>query len=530
MAWLWPEGREGEHLRGWTPDCTERFANLASNGPGSTAALDLRRVVTGSLALALEAALPAPLATWLGGWLRRSPRSPLHLSADLPAAWQRFPYEWLTLDGRPLHDRLRVWRNVRRTVEPVSPARTAPVALLNLWPLDEPVQPLADFALSPAEVYRYDGRRWVDGLLRARDPRAFSALCLVMHGSERADALPFRLPDAALWELPPTPPLPPLVILLACGDCDGNLLDYAAALLKRGATAVLAALGPLDARDMAALLLIVLRGWLAGERIGDALDAAQAAVTWQGWGRLCLLGAGELRMRDAPALADLATDRLAERARAGEDAALRELLPRLTLNCFLRVGESSQATHHLREHLGIPELGAQPANRALLQRLWPLVADVPILTRLWVLPLLAHLAEQHDHERMNDGRRHLEKLAQAHPECAGLYYDWAKAEYRRGYYAKAAAAAIDGLRCATREDEITVRLLGALILVLLDLNLPEPAGSLLDLREDRLDRLGGAFADQEKFKDVESRGRLQQFSFWQFRPFWATQERGRSGG
>lgn len=507
-VWLWPEGRNREHLRVWTPDRTERFDDLAHGGFGAAAGRDPGRIVDDTGTRALEAALPAPLAAWLAARLRQTPRLRLHLCADLPEDWHRFPHEWLTLDGRPLHDRLRVWRRVPRAAEPVSPARPAPVALFNLWPPADAVQPLADFPLAPADVHRYDGRRWVEALLRTQDLRAFSALCLVAHGSERADALPFRLPDGALWELPPTQSLPPLVILLACGHCSGNLLDYAAALLERGASAVLAALGKLDARDGAALLPILLRGWLAGDRIGDALDAAQAAVTWRGRGRLCLLGAGELRMGDAPAPADLATDRLAERARAGEDAALRALLPRLTLDGFLRAGEPSQATSRLREHLRIPELGAPAENRSLLERLWPLAGDLPTLTRLWVSPLLAHLAEQHDHGRLNGCRRQLAQLARAHPEFAGLYADWAKAEYRRGHYAQAAVATVDGLRGATGSDEISVRLLGLLILILIDLNLPEPGRAALDLRERRPDPLDGAFAEQERFKDLESRGRL----------------------
>ena len=508
VVWLWPEGRQGKHLRGWTPDHTERFADLASGDPSLAARFDPCSLVEGSEARALEAVLPAPLALWLAARLRQTPRLFLRLSTDLPAAWQRFPYEWLTLDGQPLHDRLRVWRHVPRTAEPVPPARTAPVALLDLWPGAAAVQPLAGLAVSPVDAHRYDGRRWVEALLRTRDPRAFSALCLVVHGSERAGVLPFRLPDDTLWELPPTPPLPPLVILLACGGGDGNLLDYAATLLNRGANAVLAALGPLDARDITAVLPRLLQGWLRGERIGAALDAAQAAVAWQGRGRLCLLGAGDLRMGDAPALADRATDPLALLARAGDNAALRELLPRLTLQAFLTAGEPSPATRGLREQLAIAELGAPADNLRLLHRLHPLTEALPILSQLWVLPLMAHLAEQHDHESLNRYRRRLEELARTHPEFAGLYAGWAKAEYRRGHYARAAAATMDGLRCATGTDEISIRLLGSLILVLLDLNLPEAGQVLFDLRERRLDRLGGEFAAREQFKGLDSQGRL----------------------
>lgn len=507
-VWLWPEGQENEHLRLWTPDHTQRFAKLAASGPGPVAPVDLRRRMDGSGTQALETALPAPLAEWLATQLRQIPRLRLRLSADLPMPWQRFPYEWLTLDGRPLHDRLQVWRTVPPVVEPIAPVRTARVALLNLWPEDEAVQPLAPWAISPAEVHRYDGRRWIEALLRTQDPRAFSALCLIVHGSECANALPFRLPDKTGWTLPTAQPLPPLVMLLACGNCDGNLLDYAAILLKQGIVTVLAALGKLDARDATVLLPGLLQGWRAGQSIGDALEATQARMVWQGWGRLCLLGAGELRMSDVPRRADEPTHRLIESVRPGDDTALPELLRRLTLHSFFRTGDPSQATPQLRKVLAVKELGAPEENRKLLHQLCPLVENLPILTRLWVMPLLTHLAEQHDHERLNACRQELEALARAHPEFAGLYADWAKAEYRRGYYARAVAATVDGLRSASGTDETSIRLLGSLILVLIDLNLPKPGQRLFDLREQRLDQLSDEFATQERFKSLDHQGRL----------------------
>ncbi|MBZ4192680.1 MAG: hypothetical protein LAE24_00005, partial [Candidatus Contendobacter sp.] len=264
VMWLWPEGRDGEHLRGWTPDETRRFPELTGIEP---AIRNPYAVITGQCAVPLETGLPSPLADWLVARLRQTSRLHLCLTADLPAAWQRFPYEWLTLDGAPLHDRLQVWRYVPRTAEPPAPVRPAPVALLNLWPDTEAIQLLTGLAVSPIKVHRYDGRREIEALLRRQDVRTYSALCLIVHGSEPPHTLPFRLPDQSLWELPPLP-LPPLVILLACSDSNGKLIDYAATLLQRGAVTVLAALGQPDPRDAAALLPRLLQGWLTGERIG----------------------------------------------------------------------------------------------------------------------------------------------------------------------------------------------------------------------------------------------------------------------
>ena len=104
---LWPEGREGQDLRVWTPDATALFKGLASQGPA--AGETFSDIVEGRRALPL-ASLPAPLYQWLAAQLNRTPRLHLWLSAELPAVWQRCPYEWLTLDGKPLQARLQVCR------------------------------------------------------------------------------------------------------------------------------------------------------------------------------------------------------------------------------------------------------------------------------------------------------------------------------------------------------------------------------------------------------------------------------------
>lgn len=253
-----------------------------------------------------------------------------------------------------------------------------------------------------------------------------------------------------------------------------------------------------------------------GEPIGATLTAAQAATRWQGQGRFCLLGSGDLRMSDAPTPADRSVEQLVESARAGDDAIWRELLPRLTLQAFQTGGDSSPATQSLRDHLALPELGAPDANLHLLHRLAPIVDTLPVLTRLWAAPLLTHLAEQHHHERLDCCRRRLEDLAKAHPESVNLYADWAKAEYRRGHYARAVAATMEGLRCAAKADETVIRLLGSLVNLLIDFNLPRPAQDLFDLRNLQLDQLdgncvakdGGNFVAKECFKGLDFKGRL----------------------
>jgi len=116
---------------------------------------------------------------------------------------------------------------------------------------------------------------------------------------------------------------------------------------------------------------------------------------------------------------------------------------------------------------------------------------------------MAHLAEQHDHESLNRYRRRLENWRgriPSSPACTptGPKPNTAEATTPGG------GGHNERLRCATGTDELSIRLLGALILVLLDLNLPE-AVRFVRPAERRLDRLGGEFAAREQFKGWTAR-------------------------
>lgn len=60
---------------------------------------------------------------------------------------------------------------------------------------------------------------------------------------------------------------------------------------------------------------------------------------------------------------------------------------------------------------------------------------------------------------------------------------------------------MDGLRCTTGIDKITVRLLGSLVNLLPDLNLPEPAKAWFDLRQRGLDHRMAILPDRNASRD-----------------------------
>lgn len=239
VTWLWPEGRNGEHLRCRTPDETCCFPKMTGDNPVLQQSRrryhqPVRRPAGNRLAVAIGRLAGGATAPDLPGCAcvdRRSANCLATLPLRMADAGWCAPASLLAgLAQCPAQ---------RRTARAAAgPARAA---LLNLWPTSEPIQPLANLAVSPVAVHRYDGRREVEALLRWQDARADSALCLIVHGSELPHTLPFCLPDNTLWELPPLP-LPPL-ILLACSDSNGKLIDYAATLLQRDAVTVLAAIG-----------------------------------------------------------------------------------------------------------------------------------------------------------------------------------------------------------------------------------------------------------------------------------------------
>jgi hypothetical protein len=94
---------------------------------------------------------------------------------------------------------------------------------------------------------QYKGKGPVKRFLGYNNLLSFSMLCVIVPGSEQANALPFRLENGELWELPTEQGFPPLVLLIVCGDEQGNLVDYGKTLLDLGVQTVLASIGQLDA-------------------------------------------------------------------------------------------------------------------------------------------------------------------------------------------------------------------------------------------------------------------------------------------
>ncbi|EGV27713.1 hypothetical protein ThidrDRAFT_4475 [Thiorhodococcus drewsii AZ1] len=509
QVWIWGET---DGVRWCSPQGIHRLAQSSptrSARPAMPEALE-----AGRPHIAFEQALAPDLAARLAALLDRHPGVRLHVSEDLPAPWHACPFEWLMRDGVSLHGRLSVLRYQRLPSAPrapLSPRRE--IAVLNLLPGSEPVQP-ADAAAGD-RVQVYDGFGAVDCFLRRADLVDLAALVLVAHGSERASDHPFRLADGRPWRLPLEFGLPPLVLLLACGSPDGNLIAYGRELLGAGAEAVIAPHGRPSQAGARDFLAEFLPRWRAGAPLeAILLDLQRPAHDSDGARLMQILGRGDLRVAERPRPEEMDDEALAEAAREGDGSALGQLSNRLTLRCFQTQVPLDEAEQALRTGLEVPG-SDESAEAALLRslgdielRLWP-------LTRAWVVPLLALLADAYDQRqspRFEAERRAMDRPGI--PQPAPVFHYWSRLYYRQGRYPLAVQDVARGLAQLEAGDLCGrgAGLVGQLIGLLIDLNLPDPARRLSRDLDDCLSRHRGQRSDWEahKLKDRTARIALRR--------------------
>ncbi len=382
----------------------------------------------------LDQVLAPELGRLLGATLEQAGRVRLHLDAALPEAWHRCPYEYLRQDGQTLHGRLTVSRYAPPVLVPnplIDPGRE--IVVLNHLPRTDPEQPWRR-ALGLAQVI---GPAAVGQFLRQADLPHLAALVVVAHGTEDRDDRPFRAADGRSWTLPTTRGLPPLVILLACGDEEGNLIDLGRQLLSAGARSVIAPLGRPSLTGAGQFLADFLPAWVAGERVDDALGAAASAPAAAGGARrLLLLGAPDLRRQGAEIPHEAwGDDPLVNAVQHEDTRALMILLERITRRHLLAGETLDGAETALRRMLGVT-----PANEPREQWLLGLLSAVePGLaghqTRAWVGSLLALLAEAYAQDLIPRYETLREALSAAGVTLTPrLLHGWSRLYYRRGRY------------------------------------------------------------------------------------------------
>ncbi|MEA3641651.1 MAG: hypothetical protein VBE63_17160 [Lamprobacter sp.] len=510
-VWIWPEA---DGVRWWTPSHTE-FLSL--NSPCAVpGAATLRALRDDRTRLNLRYALAAPLGERLADLLSQGHRLCLHLSEALDTSWQQCPYEWMHANGNPVFGALLVERYAAKQATPLAPVHPGRrCVVLNLLASNEPIQPVDRLPAGIAQII--DGYPAASCFLEKTDIAELAALVVVSHGTESSTQQPFRLPDGRHWTLPTHRGLPPLVILLACGNDQGNLVWDSPRLLAAGAHTCLAPLGRPCPDAAGQLLAALLPAWQAGEPIGDSLLRLQSTAdtaALRGAHLMQLVGRADLRMSAQPRLEEFDDQSLAVACRDQQPAALRVLIDRLTLRCFQTETPLEDAEKTLRGLLNVRALN-EPAERWLFTQLQHQSDHCWLLSQTWVKALEADFAEAYDHSqipRLEQARRRLEQARIRMP--APVYHYWSKLAYRHGRYALSLQDVAQALTQLEPESRCTraAGLIGHLINLLVDVNLPDPAAVLQQQLEDclaqRVDQ--EAQDEQHKLRDRAARIALRQ--------------------
>lgn len=210
---------EQGRVRWWTRDATGLLpADTPLARPQEAGWAFLR---DGLWQAALEHTLRPGLADVLESLLAQHETLALRLADDLPEAWQHCPFEWLRHRGDSLRGRIFVERLAPRRFAGTLCLDSPAAAVLDLWPDNETVTICAGLAQLPG-VDVYAGAALAEDFLKYGDLSGLSLLAVASHGTEQGHA-PFRLGNGEAWSLPDGIGMPPVVLLVACGNEHGNL-------------------------------------------------------------------------------------------------------------------------------------------------------------------------------------------------------------------------------------------------------------------------------------------------------------------
>jgi len=480
-CWLWQE--TDDSLRWWTPENTQVIdASLPSEGH-----------------------LPQFLAEELSEYLRNSSVR-LHLAKNVPDNWQRLPWENVPGD-------LLVSRYAQYAATPPRLPIAPTAVLLNFWESDD----FCDGFFSDATetIYGYAAQEFAE----TENLSAKSLLCVISHGTEQGNEKPFRIAEEQTWALPLNRGLPPLVILLACGNNKGNLLDYGQTLLEHGAQTVLAPLGQLNAKHAADFLGTFLDGWQQGTCVDELLADSQGKIDgFHGAQRLHLLGYGKLRVTREPLPAELVDTELNARARQAlrktddsSRAFVQALLERLTLYGYQeKWGEYwvEKVMLALFERLQL-ERSNEADETVLLGALKHCEAELSLLTRVWILPLMVYLAEYYENSLLAYCQKaHYKLPTTVLPNAAGLYQQWSKLHHREGCYPLAVQKLAQGFDAAQSNTLAKQSLLGSLGNILFDFALPSLAEPVIDQISHSLKVNDAPDSGRQRFNLLDRQGHL----------------------
>lgn len=275
--------------------------------------------------------------------------------------WNKIPFEWLSLNRTPLIHHVLVERYVPKEncLEPATTSNETVNIIMRLPSADEKIfnesygYRAKEIKINPSKTYRLGLNH------RSEEWNHWSAMVVICHGTEDGNDEPFKVPGSdEAWKLPDRL-MPPLIILLVCGDDNGNLVTYARDKLlgnsdvkHNGVKTVIAPIGKLGIEAAANFLVDFLKEWPQGKPINEILHDAQLSAAKENADhkrdvrRLCILGRGELAIdteqhpESGYSLNQLSTKNLVEKTKEetkndSAPKALAALIERIILQCQL---------------------------------------------------------------------------------------------------------------------------------------------------------------------------------------------------
>jgi hypothetical protein len=478
-CWLW---KETEYkLRWFSPQDTQLINMLPLDDNFSK--------------LPLSSILPQSITDEISKYLRKSSVR-LHIAKEVPDNWQRLPWDKFWLNDKNVSGDLLVSRYAQRSATHPPLPTTQKDLILNFWENEELFNGLFS---DTTKIVEDDSARY---FIEHNDLSAFSSLCVISHGNKQDNHKPFSSDDKPAWGLPLNRGLPPLVILLVCGNKSGNLFEYGQTLLEHGAKTVLAPLDELNAKQAEIFLREFLTCWKQGQCVDELLATCQHDTnSYHGAKRLYLLGYGQTRVTTKPQLDELS------------DADYPQILEGLTLQ-GCQMGWEKEWVRNivpaLFKHLQLEEEKKED-EIVLLRALSQCEPKLNNLTRSWVLPLIAYIAEYHDHSLLSYCQRTRKKLSPTAFINVDSFHQWSKLYYRNGYYSSTFQELAQGFKQAETNSLAEQSLLGSLCNTLLDINLPTMAEQVIVQLENNLSHHPDS--QLQAFKLLDRKGHLALRSY-----------------
>ena len=371
----------------------------------------------------------------------------IHFANNLPREWQLLPIEWANLSGKQLYKKLQVINHATLTTDAIKIQTKQPALILNLWPCSKETQTTFSFF---EQLVRQDECQVLRGSAKSSyhlnqfDITQNPLLCIIAHGNEESIKAPFQTENGQPWALPERS-LPPLILLLACGSEQGNLLEYSLRLLENGAKTVLAPIGKLDASQANIFIKLFLELLYSGKPIDETLvllknkkELNHSAM------RLRIIGTGNISLceQSHPTTSFNTREPILSLKNKGN---LIRILNQISYKCLTENHSLDEAVCTLYETVSLKYDDPHEDEKIYLI-LSSIYEDCWKITQGWLDPLLVHLSTLYDHGSIRKYQRKCDthKSVQL-PDNPLFYYYFAHGHYRQGNYSKAMKSLVYGL-------------------------------------------------------------------------------------